>query len=71
MRRRPDYALQLLRDKYAPHLRPGRDYSPTTPEERQRTSVYRIAIEEWSGRRKQVEPDFPGAFVYGSPPPPL
>lgn len=57
-------ALQLLLDKYAPHLRPGRDYRAITPGEITATSVYRIAIEEWSGKRKQAPADFPGAFPY-------
>lgn len=61
-------ALQMLLDKYAPHLKPGRDYRPTTPEELKRTSVYRIAIDSWSGKRKRAEPDFPGAFFYGQQP---
>lgn len=55
--------LQLLMDRYAPHLRPGRDYRPIVPEELKRTAVYRIDIEAWSGKRKQAEPDFPGAFT--------
>jgi hypothetical protein len=58
------YALQLLLDKYAPHLRPDVHYRPTTPEELARTSVYRIQIESWSGKKKEVAPDFPGAFTY-------
>jgi nitroimidazol reductase NimA-like FMN-containing flavoprotein (pyridoxamine 5'-phosphate oxidase superfamily) len=57
-------ALQLLLDKYAPHLQPGRDYRPPIHEEITRTSVYRIDIDEWSGKRKAVADDFPGAFVY-------
>lgn len=57
-------ALQLLLDKYFPHLLPERDYRPIVDEELKRTSVYRIDIESWSGKRKQVEDDFPGAFVY-------
>lgn len=57
-------ALQKLLDKYAPHLRPGRDYRPITDEELARTAVYRIAIEQWSGKRKKVEDDFPGAYLY-------
>lgn len=61
-------ALQLLLDKYFPHLKPGQDYRPSTPEELSRTSVYRISIEQWSGKQKQVGPDFPGAFYYGQPP---
>jgi nitroimidazol reductase NimA-like FMN-containing flavoprotein (pyridoxamine 5'-phosphate oxidase superfamily) len=58
-------ALQLLLDKYAPHLRPGRDYRPIQPEELAVTAVYRIAIEEWSGKQKVAPPDHPGAFWYG------
>lgn len=56
--------LQLLLDKYAPHLRPGRDYRPITADEMRRTSVMRIDVVEWSGKRKEAEPDFPGAFRY-------
>lgn len=55
-------ALQLLLDKYAPHLSPGRDYRATTDEELARTAVYRIDIETWSGKQKEVEADFPGAY---------
>ncbi len=61
--------LQLLLDKYAPHLRPGRDYRPITPDELRRTSVMRIDVSEWSGKRKEAEPDFPGAFRYREPTP--
>jgi uncharacterized protein len=59
-------ALQLLLDKYAPHLRPGEDYRPTTDEEIKRTAVYKINITEWSGKKKQVAEDFPGAYWYES-----
>lgn len=56
--------MQLLLDKYFPHLRPGEHYRATTPEELARTAVYRIDVEEWSGKRKLVAADFPGAFIY-------
>ena len=56
--------LQLLLDKYCPHLKPGVDYRSIIPEELDRTSVFRIEIENWSGKRKEVEPEFPGAFTY-------
>jgi nitroimidazol reductase NimA-like FMN-containing flavoprotein (pyridoxamine 5'-phosphate oxidase superfamily) len=56
------HALQALLDKYAPHLRPGRDYRPTTDDELKQTAVYRVEIETWSGKQKEVEADFPGAF---------
>jgi nitroimidazol reductase NimA-like FMN-containing flavoprotein (pyridoxamine 5'-phosphate oxidase superfamily) len=61
-------ALQLLLDKYAPHLKPGLDYRPTTDEELARTAVYCLQIDSWSGKRKQADPDFPGAFLYGQAP---
>jgi hypothetical protein len=64
----PDEArrgLQLLLDKYFPHLHPGEDYRPITGEELARTAAYRIDIEQWSGKRKAVGEEFPGAFWYG------
>jgi nitroimidazol reductase NimA-like FMN-containing flavoprotein (pyridoxamine 5'-phosphate oxidase superfamily) len=57
-------ALQKLLDKYAPHLKPNHDYRPVTAEELKRTAVFRITIEEWSGKKKEVADDFPGAFYY-------
>jgi hypothetical protein len=58
-------ALHLLLKKYAPHLEAGRDYRPVMAEELKRTAVYRITIEQWSGKKKEVAPDFPGAYLYG------
>ncbi|MBK8030912.1 MAG: pyridoxamine 5'-phosphate oxidase family protein [Anaerolineae bacterium] len=58
-------ALQMLLDKYFPHLQSGRDYRPITLDELKRTSVFQISIDSWSGKRKQVEDEFPGAFFYG------
>lgn len=60
--------LQALLDKYAPHLRPGRDYRPITDDELARTTVYRLKIEQWSGKKKEVAQDFPGAFRYEEKP---
>lgn len=62
------HGLQLLLDKYFPHLRPGEHYRAITAKELEITSVYRIDIEQWSGKQKQVAADFPGAFYYGEPP---
>ncbi len=59
-----EHGLQLLLDKYAPHLRPGRDYRPITPGELKRTAVYCITIKEWSGKQKVAPADFPGAFLF-------
>jgi uncharacterized protein len=58
--------LQMLLDKYFSHLKPDRDYRPIQPQELKRTTVYCIQIEAWTGKRKQVEGDFPGAFYYQS-----
>jgi hypothetical protein len=60
-------ALQLLLDKYFADLAPGSDYRATTDDELKRTSVFRIDIEEWVGKRKRVDPQFPGARRYSSP----
>jgi uncharacterized protein len=60
-------ALQMLLDKYAPHLQSGRDYRPITSDELDRTCVYRIKIESWSGKSKEVKPDFEGAYTYPIP----
>ncbi len=57
-------SLQLLLDKYAPHLKAGEDYRPVDPEEVKRTTVYRIEIDQWSGKKKKVAADFPGAYWY-------
>lgn len=55
--------LQIMLDKYAPHLSAGNDYRPPVPEELKRTSVFKITIDEWSGKKKEVE-EFEGAFWY-------
>jgi nitroimidazol reductase NimA-like FMN-containing flavoprotein (pyridoxamine 5'-phosphate oxidase superfamily) len=64
------YALQRLLDKYFAHLRPGKDYRPITADELARTSVFRVNINSWSGKRKEVDEDFPGAFSFHSASPP-
>lgn len=56
--------LQRLLDKYAPHLRPGRDYRPVVAEEVARTTAYRLAVSSWTGKKKEVAPDFPGAYRF-------
>jgi nitroimidazol reductase NimA-like FMN-containing flavoprotein (pyridoxamine 5'-phosphate oxidase superfamily) len=56
--------LQLLLDKYFPHLASGEDYRPIIPEELDTTLVYRFAIEQWSGKAARAGNDFPGAFFY-------
>lgn len=60
--------LQNLLDKYAPHLSAGKDYRPPVPEELKRTSVFQIKIEEWTGKKKEVDADFPNAYFYSETP---
>jgi nitroimidazol reductase NimA-like FMN-containing flavoprotein (pyridoxamine 5'-phosphate oxidase superfamily) len=60
-------ALQLLMEKYAPHLQPGTHYRPIQSYEAEQTTVYRIRIERWSGKRKVAPADHPGAFLFGQP----
>jgi len=56
------HGLQLLLDKYFPHLKPRVDYKPISPEALKITAVFRVDIESWSGKEKKVADDFPGAF---------
>jgi hypothetical protein len=58
--------FEAFMHKYASHLRPGQDYVPPAEDELLKPVVYRIAIESWSGKRREVEPDFPGAYSYSS-----
>lgn len=51
-----EQALQGLLDKYFPDLKPGVDYRPITPEERDQTAVFAIDIEAWSAKRKVAPP---------------
>ncbi len=57
-------ALQLLLDRYFPHLKPGEDYQPIIPEELNITAVYRLDIEAWSGKEEAAPAEFPGAFEF-------
>jgi nitroimidazol reductase NimA-like FMN-containing flavoprotein (pyridoxamine 5'-phosphate oxidase superfamily)/uncharacterized damage-inducible protein DinB len=59
--------LQKLLDRYAPHLKPDRDYRGITLDEMKRTATYRLDIEAWSGKQKEAEVDFPGAFDVPAP----
>jgi hypothetical protein len=59
--------LRMLMEKYAPHLRYGEDYRAVAPEELERTAVYRVDIEAWSGKQKEAAADYPGAFTLPEP----
>ncbi len=57
--------LARLLAKYAPHLKAGEDYDPIRPEELKTTAVYRLSIEEWTGKQQKETAEVPGAFRYG------
>lgn len=50
-------ALKLLLEKYAPHLTFGEDYEPFGPDDVQRTAVYKISIDGWSGKQRVFDED--------------
>jgi uncharacterized protein len=58
------YALQLLMQKYASHLKFGVDYQAFEPQCPKAAAVYRVDIERWSGKKKEVPADHPGAYDY-------
>ncbi|MGJ3237371.1 MAG: pyridoxamine 5'-phosphate oxidase family protein [Anaerolineae bacterium] len=62
------HALQAIMNKYAPHLQPEQDYESATAEDLKRTSVFKLTIESWSGKKKEVADDFPGAYWYPETP---
>jgi nitroimidazol reductase NimA-like FMN-containing flavoprotein (pyridoxamine 5'-phosphate oxidase superfamily) len=64
-----EYGLMLLVRRYYPHLEPGTDYAVPDAGELGLTSVYRIEIDEWSGKRKHVD-EHPGAYRYADTPAP-
>jgi uncharacterized protein len=49
------YMLEKLIEKYFPDLRPGMEYRPITQKELDRTSVYSIHIDSWSGKENWQE----------------
>lgn len=57
-------ALQMLNDKYFPHLKPGEDYRPITDYEVEHVTTFKLIIESWSGKQKEETADFEGAFNY-------
>jgi nitroimidazol reductase NimA-like FMN-containing flavoprotein (pyridoxamine 5'-phosphate oxidase superfamily) len=56
--------LQLLCDKYFPHLEPGVDYETAAASDLKGTAVLRIDISSWSGKESRAPDDFPGAFFF-------
>jgi uncharacterized protein len=61
------HGLQLLLDRYFPHLKTGIDYREINAEDLMDTAVYRLAIDSWSGKATQGKRDIPGAFDFKPP----
>lgn len=57
------HALERFMTELAPHLHPGEDYEPIAEKNMDVTAVYRLDVEEWSGKRGQKDPAHPGAYT--------
>lgn len=55
--------LEQFMDEFAPHLESGTDYAPIARSNVDVTTVYRLDIEEWTGKRGEKPPDHPGAYT--------
>lgn len=58
--------LEQFMGKYAPQLAEGDDYEEMTAESIDRTAVYRLDVDSWSGKEGWKEPDTPGAYELDS-----
>ncbi len=58
------HGLQLVMDKYAAHLEPGRDYRAPDADQLSGVAVYRLDISRWSAKRRPPKPDAEGAYTF-------
>lgn len=58
------YGLQLIMNKYAPHLEPGKDYHAPDVDQLAGVAVYRLDIERWSAKRRPPKPEAEGAYLF-------
>ncbi|WP_115863094.1 pyridoxamine 5'-phosphate oxidase family protein [Halorussus litoreus] len=54
--------LERFMAKFAPHLSAGQDYEEMAEESIDRTAVYRLDVERWSGKHGEKAPEYPGAY---------
>ncbi|WP_227777711.1 pyridoxamine 5'-phosphate oxidase family protein [Haladaptatus pallidirubidus] len=54
--------LEQFMGKFAPQLTEGEDYERIAQESIDRTAVYRLDVESWSGKNGWNDPDHPGAY---------
>ncbi|WP_266082037.1 pyridoxamine 5'-phosphate oxidase family protein [Haladaptatus caseinilyticus] len=58
--------LEQFMEKFAPQLTEGEDYERIAQESVDRTAVYRLDVESWSGKEGWKDPDHPGAYSLDS-----
>ena len=56
------HVLERFMSKFAPQLTVGEDYEEMTDESIDRTAVYRLDVDSWSGKRGEKPADHPGAY---------
>jgi nitroimidazol reductase NimA-like FMN-containing flavoprotein (pyridoxamine 5'-phosphate oxidase superfamily) len=56
--------LVLLSEKFAPHLEYGVDYPNLPEKDILSTAIFKISIEEWSGKHNLKEGEFPDAYNF-------
>jgi nitroimidazol reductase NimA-like FMN-containing flavoprotein (pyridoxamine 5'-phosphate oxidase superfamily) len=59
---RKRHILHQFMEKFAPQLTEGEDYEAMTDESVDRTAVYRLDVESWSGKRGRKDPERQGAY---------
>jgi nitroimidazol reductase NimA-like FMN-containing flavoprotein (pyridoxamine 5'-phosphate oxidase superfamily) len=58
--------LEQFMEKFAPQFVEGEDYERIAQESIDRTAVYRLDVESWSGKEGWKDPDHPGAYCLDS-----
>ncbi len=56
--------MHLLIEKYFSHLKRDDDYKAISKPEIEEIAVYKISVESWTAKEKEVEPDFLGAIKF-------
>ncbi|WP_254763518.1 pyridoxamine 5'-phosphate oxidase family protein [Natrinema marinum] len=58
--------LEQFMEKFAPQLTSGEDYREMSEESIDRTAVYRLDVDSWSGKRGWKDPEHPAAYELDS-----
>lgn len=54
--------LEQFMEKFAPHLTAGEDYEQMTAESVDKTAIYRLDVESWSGKAGWADAETPDAY---------